>query len=90
MIWFEYKYTTSAEIFKNIKLLSEYSINEYAILIGLIIFIILLIYYLLPLYSIKKQLNNENKKIEKKKEVLRLIMIQKEINEEMEKELNIH
>jgi predicted Holliday junction resolvase-like endonuclease len=72
------------------KLLINYSIIEYIILILLVIFIISLIYYILPLINIKKQIKKEEMKKIKLKKNLRLIMIQKEINEEMEKELNIH
>jgi hypothetical protein len=90
MIWFEYKYTTSNEVINNIKLVLDYSVIEYSILAGLIIFLILLIYYILPSINIYRDQKQINKKINKKKEMLKLILIQNKINEEIEKELNIH
>jgi len=90
MIWFEYKYTTSSEIFNNIKLLTEYSIIEYSVIAILSIILILFIYYLIPLINIiNKQIKIE-KKIAQKKEMLKSILIQNKINEEIEKEVNIH
>jgi cytochrome c oxidase assembly protein Cox11 len=90
MIWFEYKYTTASEIIKNIKLLVDYSIIEYSILAILVIFLILSIYYLVPLINIIRNQNKINKEINKKKEMLKTILIQNKINEEIEKEVNIH
>jgi len=90
MIWFEYKYTTSNEIINNIKLLLDYSIIEYSILAGLIILLILTIYYTIPIINIILDNNKINKNLNKKKQMLKLILIQNKINDEIEKEVNIH
>ncbi len=90
MIWFEYKYTTSSDILNNLKLLTEYSIVEYSVLIVLLILMVTMIYYILPIYNIRKDTLNIKKAKEKKKELLRLIVIQAKINEDIEKELDIH
>lgn len=90
MIWFEYKYNSSSEIINNIKLLIDYSITEYFILAGLFILLIIFIYYIIPLINITLNYKKLDKKINKKKEMLKLILIQNKINEEIEKEVNIH
>ena len=90
MIWFEYKYTTSSDILNNLKLLTEYSIVEYSVLIVLLILMVTMIYYILPIYNIRKDTLNIKKEKERKKELLRLIVIQAKINEDIEKELDIH
>ena len=88
MVWFEYKYTTSSEIMNNIKLLTEYSIPEYAILITSVVLLILIIYYIVPSINIYYILVNKEKEVQKRKEMLRQIVMQKDINDEIEKELN--
>ncbi len=90
MIWFEYKYTTSNVIINNIKLLLDYSIIEYSILVGLIVLLILTIYYVIPIINIILDHKKINKELNKKKQMLKLILIQNKINEEIEKEVNIH
>jgi len=90
MIWFEYKYTTSSEIFNNIKLLTEYSPIEYSVIAILSLLIILSIYYIIPLINIVYNQRKIENKIAKKKEMLKSILIQNKINEEIEKEVNIH
>lgn len=90
MIWFEYKYTTSSEIINNIKLLTEYTILEYSVLAGLLILIIISIYFIIPTLNIIRKYKSKEKEKNKKAELLRLIVIQANINEEIEKELDIH
>jgi len=90
MVWFEYKYITSSDIINTIKLISEYSIIEYSILVFLILFLIFNIYYLLPIYNIYSIEKAKIKEKEKKKKLLKLIQIQDKINKEIEKELDIH
>jgi hypothetical protein len=55
-----------------------------------VIFLILSIYYLVPLINIIRNQHKINKEINKKKEMLKTILIQNKINEEIEKEVNIH
>ena len=90
MIWFEYKYLSANDILNNMKLLSSYSIIEYAILVWLIIFTLILIYYILPIIFI--YLKEKDKQIEKDKKarMLKQILIQNKINEEIQKEINHH
>ena len=87
MIWFEYKYTTSSEIMNNIKLITDYSIIEYIVLTLLIIVIILVIYYIIPAINTYFTFKRKEIELNKRKEMLRQIILQKNINEEIEKEL---
>ncbi len=89
MIWFEYKYITSTDIINNIKLLTDYSIQEYIILITCIILLILTIYYIIPTINIYFNYKEiELGKLNRKKMIKQIVM-QKDINDEIEKELDI-
>ena len=90
MIWFEYKYLSANYILNNIKLLTNYSIIEYAILAWLIIFILILIYYILPIIFIYLKERDKQKEKDKKAKTLKQILIQNKINEEIQKEVNMH
>ena len=75
MIWFEYKYITSSNIINNIKLLTQYSIIEYAFLIVFIIIIITIIYYIIPTLNIYlKYKEKEAEKINRKKIIKQIVM----------------
>ncbi len=89
MVWFEYKYTTSADVINNIKLLTEYSIIEYSILIGSIILLIIFIYYIVPTINISNTFWKKEKEKKNRKKLIKQIVMQKDINDEIEKELNI-
>lgn len=89
MIWFEYKYTTSTEIMKSLKIIIDYSITEYLLLAFWLIFIILMIFILLPTFSIFLKYTKNEKKKKERKNMIQQIAMQKDINNEIEKELNI-
>lgn len=89
MIWFEYKYTTSTEIMKSLKIIIDYSITEYLLLAFWLIFIILMIFILLPTFSIFLKYTKNEKKKKERKNMIQQIAMQKDINDEIEKELNI-
>lgn len=89
MIWFEYKYTTSSEILNNLKLLIDYSLIEYFILVFCILLMFLIIYYIVPIINIYFEFLNKEKQIFKRKQMIKQIALQKDINDEIEKELNI-
>lgn len=88
MVGFEYQYLSSREIIKNLKLLLEYSIIEYIILISLIIFFIITIYYIIPSINIFLKYRQEKKNKLMRKRFIKQIALQKDINDEIEKELN--
>ncbi len=85
MVWFEYKYVTSTDIIKNIKLLTEYSIYEYALLIGAIVLLVITIYYLIPIFNIYIKYNEKESSIVNRKKMIKQIVMQKDINDEIEK-----
>jgi len=89
MIWFNYNYITFSEVIKNMKLLLNYWFIEIIILIIGILFIISTIFYILPI--IKVYLNYKKSTLEKakKKELIRKIALQKDIDDKIAKELNI-
>lgn len=89
MIWFEYEYSTSSEILKNIKLITNYSIEEYALLIISIIILLFFIFYFVPSVRIGYAYIIKEKEKEKRKVLIKQIATQKDINDEIEKELNI-
>lgn len=89
MVWFEYEYTTSSDIMNNIKLLTEYSPWEYILLIISIIILISFVYYVIPLFNISHIFMGKEKEAQKRKLFIKQIATQKDINDEIEKELNI-
>lgn len=89
MVWFEYEYVTSSDIMNNIKLLTQYSIKEYSLLTFSIIILIAFIYYVIPLINISHSFRKKEKEKETRKIFIKQIAMQKDINDEIEKELNI-
>ena len=89
MIWFEYKYTWTTEIFNNINIINEYSIFEYSLLAGLILLLILNIYYIIPSISLYLKFRDKEKSKDIRKQIIKQIAMQKDINDVIEKELNI-
>mgnify|MGYP003978155541 CR=1 FL=1 len=89
MIWFEYKFWTFSELINSVKLFSEYSIKEYSILVASVFLLILCIYYIIPFINICINYIVQKRKKRKRKELIKQIAMQKDINEEIEKELNI-
>ena len=89
MFWFNYDYITSSDIINNIKLLIHFSIIDIAIISWLIVLVIIMIFYLVPILNIYIQFLDKKIKDNSKKENLRKILLQKEIEESIAKELNI-
>jgi hypothetical protein len=89
MVGFEYKYLTSREILNNFKLIMEYSTTEYVYLIVSIITIFSIIYYIIPTINIFLNYKKLQKEKFNRKKFIRQIALQKDINDEIEKELNI-
>ncbi len=89
MVWFEYKYISSYEIIEKTKLITEFSIIDIATLIMLFIITISMIYFIIPyldLYSVYLKKIKEKKN---RKELIRKIKLQKDIEDSIAKELNI-
>jgi len=89
MIWFNYNYITFSEVIKNMKLLLNYWFIEIIILIIGILFIISTIFYILPIIKVYLNYKNTTKDKAKKKELIRKIALQKDIDDKIAKELNI-
>lgn len=89
MIWFEYKYITFSEVIKSIKLITSYNYIELMILFLWVFLTIIFVLYIIPTISVY----NEYKKAEriklKRKEFLKKIALQKNIEDKIAKEINI-
>jgi hypothetical protein len=87
---FKYEYINVNEIFNNITLIKDFSINQLSILIFIIILFIVFILLIFPyIYLYYKYII---KKLEKRKKtyLLKQIAIEKEIESEMQKEMEQH
>ncbi len=88
MLWFEYKYLTSTEIFNQVIHIINFWITEILLLTFLIIISVALIFFIIPIFDAYIKISKKEKEKLKRKEALRRIVLQKEINEEIEKEIN--
>lgn len=89
MIWFEYKYLSFTEVLNNIKNINNYSHEELDILWASILVILILIVYLIPIIKVY---NDERKRLKekmKKRELLKKIALQKDIEDKIAQEINI-
>lgn len=87
MVWYEYKYIPLNDIMDNIRVLSDFRWFEFNILMILIFFIFILIYYIIPIFQIIIQYNDDKKKTIKRKQLVKQIIMQKEIEDEIEQEI---
>jgi uncharacterized membrane protein YcfT len=87
MIWFEYKFISSLEIFKNIKLISEYSIIDFLALAIWLIFIVWLVIYLIPTVKIYTTYSAEASRKKKNTKMLKRMALQRNIEDEIAREL---
>lgn len=89
MILFEYKYITFFEVINNIKTIYNYTNIEIAFLLLWISIILLLILYIIPFIKIYFDYKKIMKEKNNKKELLKKIKLQKDIEDRIAKELNI-
>lgn len=82
-----YTYKTPEEILKNIIFIKDFNIIEYGILVSLIIFFIIFVTYILPILYIIKEKYTKNIEDRKKKNLLKQIIMQKELEDEILKEI---
>ena len=87
MFWFEYKYNTTKEILDSIKLIIDFSPLEIAILTGLIVWLIICVLYVFPLYLSLRDRKKKEKSKRKRKKLLNQISMQKEIEDEIAAEI---
>jgi len=89
MILFEYKYIPATNIFNNIKLITQYSAIEYLLLFISVFILISTIYYIVPIINIFLKFRENEKTKEIRKQLIKQIAMQKDINDVIEKELDI-
>lgn len=89
MYWFEYKYITFSDVINNITIIYDYSIIEFIILVIWLIFILVMNLYVIPTIRIYIEYRKIEKETEKRKEFLRKIKLQKDIEDKIAIELNI-
>ncbi len=87
---FEYKYNTPNDIFQNILLLQE--VSPISIGIFCVIFLIIMIHllYIIPIINISYSEFIRAKKAKKRKDFIRQIAIQKDIEDQIMQEMDEH
>lgn len=89
MIWFEYKYITYLEVVKKMKIIIDYSIIEIIILLISVFLILWFILYIIPIINVYLENNKLIKEKNKKKNLLKKISLQRNIEDKIAKEINI-
>jgi len=89
MYWFEYKFNNPDYIINSIKFIKDFSTIEFIILFIILLLFIILIYYIVPFLKayIKFKIKDNEKK--KRKKLIQTIAIQKDLDGQIEKELNL-
>lgn len=88
MFWFEYKYTESFEIFKNIKKFLDYWITEWIFLSVWIIFIFSMTFYVIPKIKIYLKQSLKEKEKNEKKKLINKIVLQKNLEDLIRREVD--
>lgn len=88
MEWFKYTYLASEEVMNNIKYIKDFSITEIIILVLLLLILFIIVNYLLTFLYLSKQEKILLKEKDKKREFIKKIALQREIEEELEKEID--
>jgi hypothetical protein len=89
MIWFAYTYNSPSEILSSISLLSHTTIKDFSIIAFIVILYFCLVYYFIPYIKIVWDYINIEKKKKERKNFINKIALQKDLEEEIEKELHI-
>ena len=88
MFWFEYRYTESFEIFKNIKKFLDYWITEWIFLSFWIIFIFSMTFYVIPKIKIYLKQSLKEKERNEKKKLINKIVLQKNLEDLIRREVD--
>ena len=88
MFWFEYRYTESFEIFKNIKKFLDYWITEWIFLSVWIIFIFSMTFYIIPKIKIYLKQSLKEKERNEKKKLINKIVLQKNLEDLIRREVD--
>ena len=89
MYWFEYNLNTPNYIINNITLVKDFTLIEYIILITIFIISVFMIYYIISYISLFCENYKKEKEKEKRKKLIQTIVIQKDLDDEIEKELQL-
>lgn len=89
MIWFEYKYISFNEVIDKMKTFNNYSFIELIVLVLSISIMILLIFYILPFLKLYLDENKKTKEKNRKRDFLKKIALQKDLEDKIAKEINI-
>lgn len=89
MYWFEYEFNTPAYIINNIKLISNFGILEYFVLLIIIVIFIFLLYCFIPYVDLLIVYRKKESDKIKRKKLIQSIAIQKDLDDEIEKELDL-
>ena len=88
MFWFEYRYTESFEIFKNITKILDYWIFEWIVLGVGIIFIFSMTFYVIPKIKLHLKQNLKEKERNEKKKLINKIVLQKNLEDLIRREVD--
>ena len=88
MFWFEYRYTESFEIFKNIKKFLDYWVTEWIFLSVWIIFIFSMTFYVIPKIKIYLKQSLKEKERNEKKKLINKIVLQKNLEDLIRREVD--
>ena len=88
MFWFEYRYTESFEIFKNIKKFLDYWITEWIFLSVWIIFIFSMTFYVITKIKIYLKQSLKEKERNEKKKLINKIVLQKNLEDLIRREVD--
>lgn len=87
---FEYKYNTPNDILQNILLLQEKSPIELGVFLGIFIWFVLMILYIIPMINIFFTEFTKRMAMKKKKDFIRQIAIRKDIEDQILQEIDSH
>jgi CHASE3 domain sensor protein len=84
---FDYTYLTFREVMNNINYIYNFSFLEHIFIIFLLIIIFLLGYYIIPYFQIQKENLIIKSNQDKKRDFIKKLLLQREIEEEIEREI---
>lgn len=87
---FEYKYNTPNDIFQNILLLQELSPIDIGVFCVILLFFIMSLLYIMPSINILVSEYTKQKKAQKRKNFIKQIAIQKDIEDQIMQEIDAH
>lgn len=87
---FEYEYKNFENTVEHIKTIFAFGIYEYVFILVWIFAILSSVLYIIPTAKIFFKERKKRKILQNKKELIKQIAMQKDIDDEIEKELNIH